>query len=135
MGELWRALFSHFFDVLVIWTPLYWLDGGLRAITALASVATGVALVPLVPLVLDMVRAAQAGRELEALKTQFFANVSHELRTPLALILGPTEKLLADASLSGEQRASLELIDRNARTLLKHVNDLLDLSKLEAGKV
>jgi signal transduction histidine kinase len=125
---------THFFDVVVVWTPLYWLDGGLRALTAGASVATAVALVPLVPKVVGMVRAAQAGRELEALKAQFFANVSHELRTPLALILGPTEKLLADGTLSREQRASLELVDRNARTLLKHVNDLLDVSKLEAGK-
>src|SRR4051812_40761677 len=46
---------THFFDVVVVWTPLYWLDGGLRALTAIASVATAVALVPLVPRVLDMV--------------------------------------------------------------------------------
>jgi PAS domain S-box-containing protein len=75
-------------------------------------------------------------RELDELKSQFFANVSHELRTPLALILGPTEKLLAEGdNLTELQRRDLAVIRRNAATLLKHVNDLLDVSKLDAGKM
>ncbi len=75
-------------------------------------------------------------RELDDLKGQFFANVSHELRTPLALILGPAEKILEEGSyLSEPHRRSLEVIRRNASTLLKQVNDLLDLSKLDAGKM
>ena len=73
--------------------------------------------------------------KLDQLKTQFFANVSHELRTPLALILGPVEKLLASADLSAVARYDLEVVQRNARALLKHVNDLLDVAKLEAGKM
>ncbi|MET0594833.1 MAG: ATP-binding protein, partial [Polyangiaceae bacterium] len=72
---------------------------------------------------------------LDQLKTQFFANVSHELRTPLALILGPTEKLLADKGLDASTRRDLELIDRSSRILFKHVTDLLDVAKLEAGKM
>src|ERR687888_1078829 len=74
-------------------------------------------------------------KELDQLKTQFFADVSHELRTPLALVLGPTRKLLATGELTAEQREDLEVIERNARTLLKRVNDLLDIAKLEAGKM
>jgi PAS domain S-box-containing protein len=76
-------------------------------------------------------------RELDEIKTQFFANVSHELRTPLALIIGPADRLLKeDAEISFEQRReSARIIGRNARMLLKHVNDLLDISKLEAGKL
>jgi PAS domain S-box-containing protein len=75
-------------------------------------------------------------RELDALKSQFFANVSHELRTPLALILGPAERLLAQAgNLTESQRRDLEVMRRNAATLLKQVNNLLDLSKLDAGKM
>ena len=74
-------------------------------------------------------------KELDQLKAQFFTDVSHELRAPLALVLGPTRKLLANGELSVEQRHDLEVIDRNARTLLKRVNDLLDIAKLEAGKV
>lgn len=73
-------------------------------------------------------------RELDQLKTQFFANVSHELRTPLALILGPLENLL-DLPLSAQVREELKCINRNARLLLRHVNDLLDASKLEAGQM
>jgi PAS domain S-box-containing protein len=72
--------------------------------------------------------------ELEKLKTRLFANVSHELRTPLALIVGPVEKLLG-SELRGEARRDLEVIARNARTLVKHVTDLLDVAKLEAGKM
>ena len=76
-------------------------------------------------------------RELDEIKTQFFANVSHELRTPLALILGPAQRLVDDqgAITLAERRESAHVIARNARMLLKHVNDLLDLSKLEAGKL
>jgi PAS domain S-box-containing protein len=73
-------------------------------------------------------------KEAERLKTQFFANVSHELRTPLALILGPAEKLLT-SSLAVGPRRDVEVIARNARTLAKHVSDLLDVTKLEAGKM
>jgi signal transduction histidine kinase len=74
-------------------------------------------------------------KELDRLKSQFFANVSHELRTPLALIIGPTEKLLGSQTLDAGQRRDLEVVVRNARLLLKHVNDLLDASKLEAGRM
>ncbi len=83
-----------------------------------------------------------AHRELDAavarakeLETQLFASVGHELRTPLALILGPTERLLADAGLRLDQRADLEVVARNARTLLKHVGDLLHVASSEAGKL
>lgn len=73
--------------------------------------------------------------KLDELKSQFFANVSHELRTPLMLISGPVERLLADDRLSAEQRAALEVIRRNARILLKHVNDILELATLDAGQL
>lgn len=74
-------------------------------------------------------------RELDALKMQFFANMSHELRTPLALILGSSERLITDIDLSGETRHNAEVVARNARLLLRHVNDLLDIAKLEARKM
>jgi signal transduction histidine kinase len=74
-------------------------------------------------------------REFDQLKSQFFANVSHELRTPLALILGPAERLLGAAGRSEGEQRDLDVIRRNARLLLKHVNDLLDLAKLDAHKM
>jgi PAS domain S-box-containing protein len=76
-------------------------------------------------------------RELDEIKTQFFANVSHELRTPLQLVIGPADRLSQnDATMPPEQRQeSARVIARNARMLLKHVNDLLDISKFEAGQL
>ena len=75
-------------------------------------------------------------QHLDELKSNFFANISHELRIPLALILGPIESILANGvNLTELQRRDLGVIHRNAATLLKHVNDLLDLAKLDAGKM
>ncbi len=75
-------------------------------------------------------------RHMDELKSDFFANISHELRTPLALILGPAESILATGTnLTELQRRDLGVIHRNAATLLKHVNDLLDLAKLDAGQM
>lgn len=71
--------------------------------------------------------------ELSKFKSQMFANVSHELRTPLTLILGPIESLLS-TDLPVDVREGLQLVQRNARGLLKQVNDLLDVARIEAGK-
>ncbi|HET7826944.1 MAG TPA: ATP-binding protein, partial [Anaeromyxobacter sp.] len=68
-------------------------------------------------------------------QNRFFTNVSHELRTPLTLVLGPAEKLLSAAEPGSALRADLDVIARNARTVLRHVNDLLDVAKLEVGGV
>jgi signal transduction histidine kinase len=73
--------------------------------------------------------------ELDGLKTHFFTSVSHEFRTPLTLILGPLEQVLAEQSLPKETRQQLELIKRNALRLQKLVNNLLEFSSLEAGKL
>jgi len=80
-------------------------------------------------------RAVDASRELDRLKSEFIANVSHELRTPLTLILGPIRQLIAAPNLLEKDREKLGVVNRNARLLLRHVNDLLDISKLEAGQM
>jgi len=147
--------FTHFFEVWTVWNPIYWISGSVKSLTAIASVGTAVLMPPLVPKAVALARSARVAREkgialetaykdlgslyektreLERAKTDFFANVSHELRTPLALILGPTEKLLAGPLPDGERR-DLEVVARNARLLIRQVNDLLDLSKLESGKM
>jgi signal transduction histidine kinase len=71
-------------------------------------------------------------KELDRLKSKFFANVSHELRTPLTMILAPVEDLLA-ADCAPEQRRTLEVVRKNAERLLRLIDDLLDLSRLDAG--
>lgn len=74
-------------------------------------------------------------RELDRIKTRFFANISHELRTPLALILGPVTARLKKPGLKDEELRGLKVVERNAHLLLRHVNDLLDVAKLEAGEM
>lgn len=83
----------------------------------------------------ELGRLYERTKELDQLKSQFFANVSHELRTPLALILGPAERLLGAGALGPAALQDVETIARNARLLLGQVNELLDASKLEAGKM
>lgn len=80
-------------------------------------------------------RLYQQTLELDRLKTQFFANVSHELRTPLTLILGQANKRLANEGIDNSERRDLEMINRNALMLYRHVSDLLDIAKLEAGRM
>jgi len=72
-------------------------------------------------------------QELDRLKSQFFSNITHELRTPLTLILSPLESILESGSgaFDKEQREYLKPIWKNALRLLKLINDLLDLTKLE----
>ena len=68
-------------------------------------------------------------------KSRFLTSVSHELRTPMNAILGFTDAILAgmDGPLNAEQRASLEWVQRGGRDLLGLINEILDLSKIEAG--
>jgi signal transduction histidine kinase/DNA-binding response OmpR family regulator len=73
--------------------------------------------------------------ETDLLKSRFFANISHEFRTPLSLILAPVEEMLNSAKPSIYDHKDLKMVKRNANRLLDLVNQLLDLSKLEAGKM
>ncbi|MBL7855386.1 MAG: response regulator [Cyclobacteriaceae bacterium] len=69
-------------------------------------------------------------RELDRLKTNFFSNITHEFRTPLTLIQGPAEQLLESAKDEDEKRM-LGIINSNAQRLLKLINQLLDLARVD----
>jgi signal transduction histidine kinase/AraC-like DNA-binding protein len=73
--------------------------------------------------------------EMDQMKTRFFSNVSHEFRTPLTLIIGPLEDFLLDKDLASYKKDTLEMMHRNALRLLGLVNQLLDLSKIDAGSM
>jgi len=81
---------------------------------------------------IELADALDKAREVDRLKSQFFANISHELRTPLTLILSPVEELLTKLG-DGPERDALRVVRRNAARLLRMIDDLLDLAKLEAG--
>lgn len=73
-------------------------------------------------------------QEMDKLKSYFFANISHEFRTPLTLILSPIRDMLA-GSFKGDTRKQYQMVIRNGERLLRLINQLLDLSKLGAGRM
>jgi signal transduction histidine kinase/ActR/RegA family two-component response regulator len=150
---------THFMEVLTMWTPVYWLAGDVKVVTALASVGTAVALPPLVPRILDLVRAQEVAErrrselaESSALlaqeqaarakaegadraKDEFLAMVSHELRNPLSPILA-WARMLKLGTLEPEKReAAVDAIERNATAQAQLIDDLLDVSRIVAGKL
>jgi signal transduction histidine kinase/CheY-like chemotaxis protein len=85
----------------------------------------------------DVLGARALAREREAAKAKsaFLAAVSHEIRTPMNGVLGMTEVMLQDGALSSPQRDQLKVIQRSGRTLVSLINDVLDVSKIEAGRM
>lgn len=77
---------------------------------------------------------AEKLREMDALKSTFFANISHEFRTPLTLIVSPLEQMIG-GSFKGDFQKYYRIMHRNGKRLLDLVNQLLDLSRLESGKL
>ncbi len=75
--------------------------------------------------------------ELDQIKSRFFANISHELRTPLTLLIAPLETLIQkfNRSFDGDTREVLATMHSNGMRLLKLINDLLDLVRLESGRL
>lgn len=76
---------------------------------------------------------AKRVKELDTVKTQLYTNITHEFRTPLTVILGMAQQVIEKPAEQFETR--MDMIVRNGRSLLKMVNELLDLSKLETGKM
>jgi len=78
----------------------------------------------------------QSGKlqEMDRIKSRFFANISHEFRTPLTLIMGPLQQWLSGMG-EKEQREEMEMMLRNSQRLLTLINQLLDLSRLDSGKM
>jgi signal transduction histidine kinase/DNA-binding response OmpR family regulator len=80
------------------------------------------------------IEARQLAEQASLAKSDFLANISHEVRTPLNALMGLT-RLLIDSNINAEQRSWLDLMDSSAHALLGLLNDVLDLSRIEAGKL
>lgn len=155
---------THLMEIWNIWHADYWLSGSIKAITALASIPTAILLVRLVPTALALPSPSalaaineQLQREITVrkrtehtlhqknidlknatlAKSRFLATMSHELRTPLNAIIGFSE-VLKDGlfgKLSQKQNTYISQIFNSGQHLLALINDILDLSKIEAGKM
>jgi len=77
----------------------------------------------------------EKAKEVDKMKSSFFANISHEFRTPLTLIKGPVQDMLEQFQNDPKLQAKLNLVQRNSDLLLKLINQLLDLAKLESGSL
>lgn len=146
---------THVVDIWVVWKPDYVLSVTLKAITAIASVVTAIAMIRLVPIALripspaqlaavnaelqkanDDLRAAMERAEVaNRAKSAFLASMSHELRTPLNAILGYTQILKRDKTLTVPQQTGISTIQQGGQHLLALINDVLDLSRVDAGKM
>ncbi|MGA9382233.1 MAG: ATP-binding protein, partial [Phormidium sp.] len=82
-----------------------------------------------------LLQAAYAAEAANRTKSQFLANMSHELRTPLNAILGFTQLMNRDAKISPQQQEYVDIINRSGEHLLTLINDILSMSKIEAGQV
>ena len=82
----------------------------------------------------DLETALKAAQEANQAKSNFLANMSHEMRTPLNTIIGLSELILGYGELNWENSSNLEKVNNAGMTLLSTVNDILDISKIEAGK-
>jgi len=149
---------THLIDATMFWHPWYRLSGVMKLTTAIVSWATVIMLVRVTPQALalpGLVRVntdlkkriesenrareeAEQQRELvevaDQKKSQFLANMSHEIRTPMNAILGYSE-LLENASSQENAKSYIQAIRSSGQSLMALINDLLDLSKVEAGKL
>lgn len=118
--------------LVVILNTQYWIDNAPLAWGLLG----GLILIPgyLTSLLRALTRATAEARKANEAKSQFVANMSHEFRTPLNGIVGMTE-LLATTRLTNEQREFAEVMQASARSLLTLIEDVLDISKIESGKL
>jgi len=132
---------THLMSLVTIWLPLYWLEAFIKAISALIAAATVFAIwwvIPralLIPSQAELQKARDQAEAANHAKSVFLANMSHELRTPLNAILGFSSMIQKDEQMPESQRRNLEIINRSGEHLLALINDVLDMAKIDAGRV
>ncbi|PKY09932.1 hypothetical protein B1757_11565 [Acidithiobacillus marinus] len=119
--------------ILVILDPRHLWTGNSHALVA-TLIIFGVLFLYMSKLISRLNQAIEDARKASLIKSQFLAKMSHELRTPLNGVMGMSE-LLQETSLSAEQVEITHLIQNSSQTLLELIENILDISKIEAGKM
>lgn len=83
----------------------------------------------------ELIKAKEYAEQTSKYKSEFLANISHEIRTPLNIIVGIADSMIESDNLTEEQKNNLTVLKNASNTLLNMLNDILDLSKIEAGKI
>ncbi|QPJ64319.1 MAG: response regulator [Candidatus Nitrohelix vancouverensis] len=149
-------------SVITIWKPFYWYEGFLKLATGVVSLVTAVLVWPLLKQALKLpssaelklvnatlqmevdkrkeaekiaIRAKEEAEEANLAKSIFLANMSHEIRTPLNAVLGYSQMLLRQSDMAANVKDAIKTIDTSGKNLLTMINEILDLSKIEAGKM
>ena len=129
---------THLMEIWTLWHPSYWVSGGVKVVTAGASIGTAILLVPLIPKAIALPSPAQLAAKNEELKVvnaeleTFSYSVPHDLRAPLRAIDGFSRVLLEDhgAALGEEAKRSIDVIRRNAQSMGCLIDDLLEFSRV-----
>ncbi len=150
---------THIFSILAIWQPLYRLEGIVKLLTGIASIATAILLWRLIPAALSLPSLKEITRrrdELEVLveertaelrqvndalrsadarKDEFLAMLSHELRNPLASISNAIQLMSMPAATAEHTSWSKDIIVRQSKHMTRLIDDLLDVSRITRGKI
>jgi len=128
-GEIWRGFIKNRKKD----GGFYWVDSGIMPIkNSKGEIVEYIALRNDITLLIEAKKKAQ---EAEKAKGIFLANMSHEIRTPLNAILGFTQLLETKEDLDKDVQKYIRIINSSANTLLKVINDILDISKIESGDI
>ena len=126
-GEIWRGIIKNRKKD----GGEYWVEAGIMPIKN--SKGEIIEYIALRTDITEVMQAKEKAQQVERVKSMFLANMSHEIRTPLNAILGFTQLLEKDDSLPNKAKEYIKIINSSANTLLRIINDVLDLSKLDAG--
>ena len=128
-GELWRGFIKNRRKD----GGYYWVDTGIMPIKNYkGEIVEYIAIRSDITYLIESIKRA---KDAEKAKSMFLANMSHEIRTPLNAILGFTQLLEKKSNLDPESQKYIRIINSSANTLLKIINDVLDLSKIESGNI